>query len=214
MKTSPIPKRLRGFTLIELLVTIVLVVVLAGLVFAVSKNVLTKSRLSSSVTKVRDLGSRVRLYTDDHAGVLPVWKNQSEDLYWWAHLVQDYRNEQELIIFQSPGHREFDVKKIEADISYGWNARVVGRTDSAESGADDGPKRVASFGDPSRILVLADSAKTNSFGLLDPQTTMPDPERYDGKAAGLLLDGSGRAFSIEGDLQPTSVWFRTSDDDR
>ena len=70
------------------------------------------------------------------------------------------------------------------------------------------------FSDASRVLVLADSAKTNSFGLLDPQSTMPDPERYDGKAAGLLLDGSGRAFSIEGDLKPTSVWFRNPDDDR
>lgn len=214
MKASQLSKFRRGFTLIELLVTVVLIIVLAGLVFALSQSALSKSRLSASVTKVRDLGVRVRTYTDDHAGVLPVWKSESENLYWWGHLVEDPRNESQLDIFKSPGHKEFDVKKIEANISYGWNAGVVGRTDSGTPGSSDGPKRMASFSDASRVLVLADSAKTNSFGLLDPQSTMPDPERYDGKAAGLLLDGSGRAFSIEGDLKPTSVWFRNPDDDR
>lgn len=214
MKASQLSVHRRGFTLIELLVTVVLIIVLAGLVFALSQKALTKSRLSSSVTKVRDLGVRVRNYADEHAGLLPVWKSESENLYWWAHLVDDPRNDSQLEIFQSPGHKEFDVKKIEANISYGWNATVVGRTDAAEPGSNDGPKRVASFSDASRVLVLADTAKRNSFGLLDPQTTMPDPDRYDGKVAGLLLDGSGRVFTIEGDLKTNSVWFRNPDDVR
>ena len=134
------------------MVCIVIVICLAATVFALTRSAMAKSRLAASSTRVRDLGVRIQAYTQDNAGQLPVWKDSSQDLYWWGMLVTDPRKESELEIFRSPGHHEFDGKSATPNLSYGWNARVVGRSESAEG--DDGPKRLAHFKEPARILVL------------------------------------------------------------
>lgn len=209
MKKPRIGTRTKGFTLVELLVVIAIIAALAGLVFALTKGALAKSRLAGSVNKVRDLGVRIRSYTDDNAGQLPVWKNESQDLYWWGTLIDDVRDKSRLEMFKSPGDKYFDVDKIEATISYGWNAHVCGRYETAEG--DEGPKRLASFREPARILVLADGARNNGFGLLD-SNKLPDPGRYDGKVAALMLDGSGKQLMIESDFKQNSFWFQTEDE--
>ena len=48
-------------------------------------------------------------------------------------------------LFRSEAHQEFDGTPGNPNISYGWNARVVGRYETSEG--DDGPKRMASFKD-------------------------------------------------------------------
>ncbi|MCW1923826.1 type II secretion system GspH family protein [Luteolibacter arcticus] len=210
MKKPKFGKRAGGFTLVELMVCIVIVIALAAMVFALTKNAMAKSRLAASSTRVRDLGVRVQAYTQDNAGQLPVWKDSSQDLYWWGMLVKDPRNESELEIFHSPGHDEFSPAPSNPNLSYGWNARVVGRTESAEG--DDGPKRMANFKEPARILVLADGPAKNGNAILD-DSSLPDPERYNGKAAGLLLDGSARQLEIERDFKGgQSVWLMTEEE--
>lgn len=209
MKKPRIGTRTKGFTLVELLVVIAIIAALAGMVFALTKGALAKSRLAGSVNKVRDLGVRIRAFTDDNAGQLPVWKDQSQDLYWWGNLVDDVRDKSKLEIFKSPGDKYFNVDKIESTISYGWNARVCGRYETAEG--DEGPKRLVSFREPSRILVLADGAKDNGFGLLD-ENKLPDPDRYNGKVAALMLDGSGKTLLIESDFKQNSFWFQTEEE--
>ena len=209
MKKPRIGSRTKGFTLVELLVVIAIIAALAAMVFALTKGAMAKSRLAGSVNKVRDLGVRIQAYTQDNAGELPVWKNESQNLYWWGMLIDDVRDESKLEMFKSPGDKNFDVNKIESTVSYGWNAHVCGRSESAEGG--EGPKRMVSFRDPSRILVLADGAKSNGFGLLD-QNKLPDPERYDGKVAALMLDGSGKQLMIESDFKQNSFWFQTEEE--
>jgi hypothetical protein len=174
-----------------------------------TKGALAKSRLSGSINKVRDLGVRIQAYTQDNAGQLPVWKDNSQNLYWWGMLVSDPLNKSQLEIFKSPGDKYFNIDKVEATISYGWNARVCGRSESAEGG--EGPKRMVNFRDPSRILVLADGPKQNGFGLLD-LNKLPDPDRYNGKVAGLMLDGSGKQLTIESDFKQNSFWFQTEEE--
>jgi len=209
MKKPRIGTRTKGFTLVELLVVIAIIAALAAMVFGVTKGAMAKSKLAGSINKVRDLGVRIRAYTDDNAGQLPVWKDQSQDLYWWGTLVDDIRDERKLEIFKSPGDKYFDAKKIESTISYGWNARVCGRHETADG--DEGPKRIVNFKDPSRILVLADGPKRNGFGLLDPNQ-LPDPDRYDGKAAALMLDGSARQMLIESEFKQNMFWFQTEEE--
>ena len=209
MKKPKIGMRARGFTLVELMVTIAIIIALAGLIFSLTRGAIAKSRLSASVNKVRDLGVRVQAYTQDNSGQLPVWKDQSQDLFWWGMLIEDPKNESQLEIFKSPGHKEFNSNPSSPNLSYGWNARVVGRYETAEG--DDGPKRMANFREPSRILVLADGAKTGGNALIEP-SLLPDPERYAGKAAGLMLDGSARALVIESELKGDSVWFKTEEE--
>lgn len=190
----------------ELMVTIAIIVALAALIFSLTQGAMAKSRLSASVNKVRDLGVRVQAYTQDNSGQLPVWKDQSQDLYWWGMLIQDPQNPSQLQIFRSPGHKEFDPNPSAPNLSYGWNARVVGRYETAEG--EDGPKRMVNFREPSRILVLADGARIGGNALIEPNL-LPDPERYAGKAAALMLDGSARAMVIQSDLNPNSIWFKT-----
>jgi prepilin-type N-terminal cleavage/methylation domain-containing protein len=208
MKKPRIGTRTKGFTLVELLVVIAIIAALAGMVFALTKGALAKSRLSGSVNRVRDLGVRIQAFTQDNAGQLPVWKDQSQDLYWWGNLIDDVRDKSKLMIFKSPGDKYFDVDRIDATISYGWNARVCGRS---ETPGEEGPKRMVSFRDPSRILVLADGPRNNGFGELGPNK-LPDPDRYNGKVAGLMLDGSGKTLIIESDFKQDSFWFMTEEE--
>ena len=49
------------------------------------------------------------------------------------------------------------------------------------------------------------------MGLLD-ETHLPDEERYGGKAAGLMLDGSSRQMIIETDFRRDSIWFKTDEE--
>lgn len=209
MKKPKFAKRARGFTLVELMVSIVIVAALVSMVFALTRNAMAKTRLAASSTAVRNLGVMIQGYTQDNAGQLPVWKDNSTDLFWWGQLVKDPKNESQLEIFRSPGHKQFDAKSSTPNLSYGWNASVCGRYDTGEG--DDGPKRMASFKEPARILVLADGAKTGGNALLD-ETVLPDPERYNGKAAGLMLDGSARTLNVETDFKGgRSVYFMTEE---
>ena len=208
MKKPGIGKQAGGFTLVELMVAIVIIAVLAGLVFGIAKSTLMKSRMATNLSNVRSLGVEIRGYADDNAGILPVWRDEGQGLYWWGMLVNDPKNESQLTKFKSPNDKEFDVNKIESTVSYGWNASVVGR--SADSAGDDGPKRLASFKNPTEILVLADT-RTGAMGLLD-ENSLPDPKRYDGKAAGLMLDGSSRTLTMESDFDGNSKWFKTEEE--
>lgn len=192
------------------MVCVVIVIALAAMVFGLTKSAMAKSKLAASTTRVRDLGVRVQAYTQDNAGKLPVWKDQSQDLFWWGMLVKDPRNESELEIFRSPGHDEFSAKPSNPNLSYGWNARVAGRYETSEG--DDGPKRLANFREPARILIIADGPAKNGEALLD-ENSLPDPERYNGKAAALFLDGSARGLEIESEFKRgQSVWLMTEEE--
>ncbi|WP_367874185.1 prepilin-type N-terminal cleavage/methylation domain-containing protein [Luteolibacter sp. Populi] len=206
MKKPAIAKPAAGFTLVELLVVIVIMLVLVGLGAAVFGQVRTKAQLTSSVSNVRDLGIRVESYSQDNAGLLPVYKDSSQDLYWWGTLVKDHKNESELGIFKSPGDKLFDVNKVETTVSYGWNGHVCGMSEDGSGG--EGPKRKIAFKNPSQILVLTESPKKGGQGLFDKSHT-PDPDRYKGKAAALMLDGSAKALVIESEFKADSAWFMT-----
>ena len=208
MKKPGIGKRAGGFTLVELMVVIVIILVLAGLVFGFAKSAITKSRMAANLNNVRSIGVMVEGYTLENAGILPTWRDDSQDLYWWGLLVEDPKNESLLGKFKSPNDRDFDIKRVESTCSYGWNARIVGRYSNGQG--EDGPKRKVGFKYPGETLVLADTSK-GAMGLLD-ETHLPDEERYNGKAAGLMLDGSAREMNIEVDFRRDSVWFKTEEE--
>jgi len=207
MNTSRLnrPSNLRGFTLIELLVTVAIMAVLGAMAFGVAARVKTKANLSASVQRARDLGPILMAYSQDRNGRLPVWKDQES--YWWQELVdtEEYDPEQ---FFKSPGHREFDPDRVEATISYGWNVSVLGRGASDDGVESVSPRRVVNFRRPASVLVLADGAREDGYGMIEPGGPLPDPERYGGKVAGLMLDGSAQIFDAENDFKADSKWFQ------
>lgn len=195
----------QGFTLVELMIAIVIIAVLGALSFSMAQKVKTKANLTASLQRVRDLGPILMTYSQDQNGRIPVWK--SGDTYWWQELAdpEEYDPEQ---FFKSPGHKEFDADRVEATISYGWNVSVLGRgagEDDVETGE---PRRMVNFRRPSSVLVLADGAKNDGYGMIESGGPLPDPERYDGKVAGLMLDGSARVFNAEKDFTADSEWFQ------
>ena len=197
--------RRSGFTLVELLVVIAIMAVLGALAFGVAARVKTKAKLSTSVQRVRDLGPLLMGYTQDNHGRLPVWKDG--EVYWWQELV-DTEEYDPADFFKSPGHREFDSDRVEATISYGWNVRVLGRGTSDEDGETTTPRRMVQFRRPASTLVLADGAKKDGYGMIEPGGPLPDPERYGGEVAGLMLDGSARVFDAVDDFKTDSEVFQ------
>lgn len=211
MKNPQAGKKSAGFTLIELLVVITIIGVLGVMVFGIAKSAMNKAHLTSDLSNLSDFGKRVHLYADDHGSLLPVYHSDELNLYWWGMLVDDPKSESQLLIFKSPNDKKFDIKKVEETISYGWNAAVVGRSDTpSNSEDDDGQKRMSNFSQPGRVLVIADGSDPGRRGLLDA-TTIPDPKRYNGKIGGVFLDGAARIMEVEGDFRGKNKWFINPD---
>jgi len=208
MKTYCKRKSDRGFTLIELLIAITIMAALAASSLAIAQKAMTNTKLASSVSRARDIGPLIYSYSQDMAGRLPVWKE--DESYWWE-MIADQEEYDPEHLFKSPGHREFDPKKIQATISYGWNATVMGKSIDEADDSLAGQRRMTDFNRPSKVLVLADGAKDGGFGLIEPAGPLPDPDRYNGKVAALLLDGSARILNAKQDFGADSEWFETDE---
>jgi prepilin-type N-terminal cleavage/methylation domain-containing protein/prepilin-type processing-associated H-X9-DG protein len=75
--------RLRAFTLIELLVVIAIIAILAAILFPVFTKVREKARQSNCMNNQRQLAIAIRMYIDDHDGLLPdanTWKADCDNL--------------------------------------------------------------------------------------------------------------------------------------
>lgn len=68
-RRKPIHKQ--GFTLIELLVVIAIIAILAAIIFPVFASAREKGRQTVCASNLRQLGTAIRLYTDDYDGEMP-----------------------------------------------------------------------------------------------------------------------------------------------
>lgn len=200
--------RNQGFTLVELLVVITIVIVLTTLSFVFLKRGVEKARFTGSVSQARNLGTMVMTYASEQNGELPVWHDYRQGKYWWQLITEGTATKgSEEKLFKSPNHRSFNRDNVAMTISYGWNYPVIGRHKGDSSFAADHVLRIANFRDVSRVLVFCDGTRENSWGYIDPYNNIPDPERYDGKAAAFILDGSVRVLDTPGEFRPDSPWF-------
>ncbi|MDP3849366.1 MAG: type II secretion system protein [Luteolibacter sp.] len=198
--------RIRGFTLVELLVAITLVIVLAALSFLGLSKWKSKAGAATSMIRVKSIGMLVMTYATEK-GELPVWHDYNRGMYWWQLLIED-QEKPDLEQFHSPAHREFDEKNMANTISYGWNYPVIGRHKGDGGYRGDHVLRLSNFDYPEDTLVLADGPRDYCWGFIDPWNNKPDPERYEGKAAALFLDGAVRMLDTPREFTATSKWFK------
>jgi prepilin-type N-terminal cleavage/methylation domain-containing protein/prepilin-type processing-associated H-X9-DG protein len=102
-------KRRIGFTLIELLVVIAIIAILAAILFPVFAQAREKARATMCLSNLRQIGTAVMMYTQDHDEYLPfnyayTWgpgcSGPTGELYWWQDLCRPYvKNEQ---VYQCP----------------------------------------------------------------------------------------------------------------
>ena len=89
-------KRARNaFTLIELLVVIAIIAILAAILFPVFAQAREKARQASCQSNLKQMGTAVRMYVDDHDGVyIPTYsypRGWNVCPHWtWVELVQPY----------------------------------------------------------------------------------------------------------------------------
>lgn len=205
MKSKYTKTAAAGFTLVELLVTVTILVALAGFTLSMVKRGVIQSKLTASLSQVRAMGPLVHVYSQDHGGRLPVWKDG--DVYWWAKIADPEEYDPESL-FKSPNDPAFDRNRLDKTISYGWNTAVIDPSTSPEGEEQSAAKMMMGFSQPEKTLILADGAKGGGFGMIEPGGPVPDPERYAGKVAALMLDGSARIMNATQDFQSDSEWFK------
>ncbi len=68
----------KGFTLIELLVVIAIIAILAAILFPVFAQAREKARQTSCLSNMKQLGTAIALYTDDHQETFPMGRTSGE----------------------------------------------------------------------------------------------------------------------------------------
>jgi len=85
----PVPgsPRRRGFTLIELLVVIAIIAILAAILFPVFAQAREAARKTSCSSNLRQLGTAVQLYVQDHdGGYFQHWYKSVPEAYWFGRV--------------------------------------------------------------------------------------------------------------------------------
>lgn len=205
-------RRPAGFTLIELLTVIAIIGILAAIVIATVGKVRRNAYQSRSTANLRQMGAAVQLYAADRKGALPVWRDYAgAGTPWWKMLLPYLGNNKE--IFHDPGHAEYDPtteETLHTNFSYGWNYEVTGRH-VGEEGKADHLINISKVSDQSRTLMISISAATESYAFISYNDNpawgkAPDPNRYNGKAPSVFLDGHVSARPVT-EFDTREPWF-------
>lgn len=212
------PKR-SAFTLIELLVVISVIAILTALSVASMGRARRAANFSSSLSNLRQIGLGMDAYAVENDGYLPTWYNNVARKYWWEVLmdqlglskdITSHNNNYRVSIFRDPGDNQFDgasYDQLSLTLSYGYNYKVVGRTDGIEDSTDDGPIRANNFPMPSKTLVVANAPNMSSYGYIDYYGHGPDENRYQGQTGALFLDGHVEVLNINPDFKTETPYF-------
>lgn len=115
-----------GFTMTELMVTVLIIVALAAIAFPVGRSVLGKSRSAACLSNLRQIGTGLEGYLQDHNQMMPDWvagrKTKAEEVPVLETELASYLPNPE--VFHCPAdHEQFE----RSGCSYIWNTSQNGR---------------------------------------------------------------------------------------
>ena len=181
----------KGFTLIELLVVIAIIAILAGILFPVFAQAREKARQTKCLSNIKQIGTGIMLYTDDHNECFPLAKNSNGDC--WQDIIYTYTKSYE-IYFCPTSWKDYDSSKDGAKSSYQYNYgantaimgdyeyQLVDKKDCKNTLISTWPSKKSSrLRGPANLVLLADAAESRIF---------PDPSNL--KSAAFYLPGMGR----------------------
>lgn len=124
-----------GFTLIELLVVMAIIALLAGMLFPVFALAREKARQTSCLSNLRQLGSAMLMYAQDHDELFPpvaAWSPQQPQTFYqisWMASLEPYVKSRGVYVCPSSGHTSLNAPR-DTDLiqNYGLapTARVFG----------------------------------------------------------------------------------------
>jgi prepilin-type N-terminal cleavage/methylation domain-containing protein len=125
MKAS-LHRRQPGFTLTEVIIVLAIIVALAAIAFPIGKSIMAKSRSAACLSNLRQIGTALEAYLQDHAQTMPQIaagrKSKGEDSPVLETELASYLSNPETF------HCPADHKCYEASgCSYLWNSSQSGR---------------------------------------------------------------------------------------
>lgn len=200
--------RLPGFTLIELLVVIAILAILAAILFPVFAQVREKARQTTCLSNCRQIGMAVQLYAQDWDEGLPLSHHSGAEAGWLASLRAYGKSR---LLGRCPSDPSSNFGQPDGRVSsYAVNFYFT---------PDGGYPRLTGLSRPTETVYMAE-VKENSTSdhfhpmlwvrrrgsslVLDPREEIA-PERHNGGANYVFLDGHAKWHRLAQLFQPTAV---------
>lgn len=188
----------RGYTLVEVMVTVAILAICATLIVPGLDKMKGNAQRSACLSNLRQIGTASLAYHADRGTILPWYTNA--DGYWWNALSPYIGPDRR--VFRCPSDKAYREQSIDSTISYGWNYKLTGHGDSGTDPNDF--VRIAVYGKPGQVPIATDgpggpaAGQEDSWGYIDERAAhTADPERHDGHANTLYLDGHVEALNTK-----------------
>lgn len=224
----------KGFTLIEILVVVAIIALLAAILFPVFARARESARKASCQSNLHQIGLAILQYSQDYdEKMMPIctncaWSTNTDRLYWYGVVDQSSSPSQmtsnEGLLFPYMKNSQvgvcpsFDLaRESTGQTGYGFNANYLSPYNSTTG--DPQPVSLAAIEEPSRTVLMADSARWNTMvspAALEPSTDLSppadtDPPSYAGNYPTFHAhhNGTGNVLWADGHVKARKPVYRS-----